>query len=110
MGVSKDTSVSTAIDLFDNMHVSLLPVIDNRVLVGILYRDRVSREFYKLKVDKIMDLPVFIDENTEIEIAAKKMFDMKVTRLPVVDNEYDRICVGLVTSTELAHYVRGVLT
>lgn len=104
--VRAEATAREAIELMNKQDIGSLIVEENEKPVGIVTeRDllrrvlAVSRAPEKIRVQEIMSTPPVVAEcDMEIEEAAKLMVNMKVKKLPVVEN--GRL-VGLVTLTDL---------
>ena len=50
-----------------------------------------------------MGRPIFIEADARLEDAAEVMIEYGVGRVPVVENKYSMICIGVVTSTDIVN-------
>jgi len=107
IGVPSDASVHEAVKLMNKHKIGCLLVIDNEKISGIfterdvleriVEKDRSPRE---TKVSEIMTNHVVVgDPNMELVDATRLMFEKKVKKLPLIED--DRL-VGLVTLTDIA--------
>ncbi|MEA2089366.1 MAG: CBS domain-containing protein [Thermoproteota archaeon] len=104
--VQADATAREAVELMNKQDIGSLIVEENEKPVGIVTeRDLLkrvlasSRAPEKIRVQEIMSTPLVVTQShMEIEEAAKLMVNMKVKKLPVVENER---LVGLVTLTDL---------
>lgn len=107
--VNADITVKEAVKIMNKNEIGSLVVIKEKRLVGILTeRDILKRVLAesknpeKTKVSQIMSTPVIAaSPQTDLEEAAKLMFEKNVKKLPVVSEEK---LVGLVTLTDLARF------
>lgn len=106
VAVSKVASVSAAIQLMKSARVSVLPVLDGKLLYGVLTMDEAERQLERWGDDRnvgSMRLRMaFAEVGDKPEKAAKLMVTNKLNRLPVVDTASGMKCVGVVSSTEIA--------
>jgi len=102
----KDTTVEDAIKLMNKYEIGCLIVVENGKPIGIVTeRDLLkrvmakSKELRNMKVMEIMSTPLIsTTSNTEIEEAAKLMYQKKIKKLPIVEKEK---LLGLVTLTDI---------
>jgi len=107
--VTPDTTTKEAAHIMHDLHVGVLPVMENEQLVGII-TDRdicckvtaTGRSAGFTKVDEVMSRDVttcFDDQN--IDDATKLMIENHIRRIAVVDHE--NTMVGLLSVDDLAH-------
>lgn len=106
VGVSKSTRVEAAVKLIERSSVFILPVMDGERLVGLLTRsevDALSSDIYKEgKVGEIMIKDFkFVEEDADVDEAARVMLQNRLARLPVVNNKREMKCVGIISSTDI---------
>ena len=109
MTVDEDTSVKEAAGVMDKFEIGCLIAVRKGKATGILTeRDLLkrivaeSRDAAKTKVKDIMSSPlVVVQPSMDLEEAIKLMFQVKIKKLPVVD---DKRLVGLVTLTDIARF------
>jgi CBS domain-containing protein len=109
MTVDEDTSVKEAAGVMDKFEIGCLIAVRKGKATGILTeRDLLkrivaeSRDAAKTKVKDIMSSPlVVVQSSMDLEEAIKLMFQVKIKKLPVVD---DKRLVGLVTLTDIARF------
>ncbi|MGC8710525.1 MAG: CBS domain-containing protein [Candidatus Micrarchaeia archaeon] len=114
VGVAETTSISYAAKLINVNKVPSLPVLRDGRIVGILSEEAVDKFFKKhgnneqdIKVGSIMDETFyFVEMNDDIADAARVMVSRKITRLPVVNNKKEMLCVGMITSTDIAANIK----
>ncbi len=107
--VDADTTVKKAVETMNKHEIGSLVVMKRNKLVGILTERDIlkrvlaeSRNPEKTKVSEIMTTPVITaSPTTDLEEAAKLMFEKNVKKLPVVSKGK---LVGLVTLTDLARF------
>lgn len=107
--VDEDSSVKEAADVMNKFEIGCLIAVRKGKAIGIITeRDLLKRviaegkDTSKTKVKDIMTSPLVVAEPAmELEDAVKLMFQMKIKKLPVVDNKR---LVGLVTLTDIARF------
>ncbi len=107
--VDADATVKEAVEIMNKHEIGCLVVMKGHKLVGILTERDVlkrvlaeSRNPEKTKVSEIMTTPVITTSpTTDLEEAAKLMFEKSVKKLPVLS---EGKLVGLVTLTDLARF------
>jgi len=107
--VDTDTTVKKAVEIMNKHEIGCLVVMKGNGLVGILTERDIlkrvlgeSRNAEKTKVSEIMTTPVITaSPTTNLEEAAKLMFEKNVKKLPVVS---EGKLVGLITLTDLARF------
>jgi CBS domain-containing protein len=104
---SPDSSISSVIKLMEANKISVIPIVEDGKLVGILQENKISKSFGpKEKVREIMQEPIFVCADYDINKASKIMIDKHITRLPVVNNEKEMLFIGIITSTEVAKAIK----
>lgn len=109
IAVDATSTVKEAVEIMNEHEIGCLVVIKNHRLTGILTeRDILKRVLAatkdpkKTKVGEIMTTRVFtVSPETDLEEAARLMFENDVKKLPVVS---EGKLVGLVTLTDLARF------
>lgn len=101
VAVAPEASVGSAKRLAQNSRVSMLPVLSNGKLVGLVEASSLSGENDAKTVGSIMQKPVFIEENGSMEDARKLITEHGLSRLPVVDSPKSMMCVGTLSSSDL---------
>jgi acetoin utilization protein AcuB len=98
--ISGGAMVKQALDLMEEHHLRILPVVDERAgLVGIVSEKDLLRTDASDLVETMMTREVItVTEYTAIEEAARVMVDCRVSSLPVMRN--NRL-VGIITETNL---------
>jgi len=107
--VDTDATVKEAVEIMNKHEIGCLVVVKGNRLVGILTeRDMLkrvlgeSRNPEKTKISEIMTTPLItVSPTTNLEEAAKLMFEKNVKKLPVVS---EGKLVGLITLTDLARF------
>jgi CBS domain-containing protein len=101
VAVSNRASVGSALRLMKQAHVSLIPVISDNRLVGILTKEEAEREEADKRLDEIRLELLFVEMDDGVEKAAKIMINKQINRLPVVNNSSEMKLTGIVTATEI---------
>ncbi len=105
VGVAVGTQLKTALRLMKLNRVSLVPVLKEGRLVGILTLKTAERklaEGNEPTAGEAMEAPfAYVPEDASIEEAAKALASNNITRLPIVNNRSEMRCVGIVTSTDV---------
>ncbi|MEM0086945.1 MAG: CBS domain-containing protein [Candidatus Micrarchaeaceae archaeon] len=106
VGVAPETKLYTALRLTKNSAVSVLPVLKNGKLVGIITRKDIENALAKgtsdgAEVGTLMKKPVFVELDSSIDEAAEIMIKHRITRLPVVNSKKEMICNGIVSSSDV---------
>jgi len=108
VAVSKSTTLDAAVKLMKQAHVSVVPVVDDGALSGILTLKEAECEGPSRKVGELNLRFIFVEQNDKPEKAASLMVSHKLNRLPVVSGSEGMRCVGIVTSTDIArHHKKG---
>ena len=105
--VPMDTSVQKAVEIMNKNRINCLVVTYDKRVAGILTeRDLLERVLEKgkdpkeIKVSEIMTRQVLVGKPTmELVEASKFMFEKKVKKLPIMENDQ---LVGIVTLTDIA--------
>ncbi len=108
VGVASSAQLKTALSLMKLHRVSLVPVLEGSKLVGILTREKAEKKLSELgdnaKVNEAMEAPfAYATEDSSIEEAAKLLIANHITRLPIVNNRKEMVCIGIVTSTDIVN-------
>jgi CBS domain-containing protein len=106
--VSEETSIANAAKLMKANKVSLMPVLRDERLVGIVREKDLDswNGDKKEKISRIMEKPIFVMPTDEIDKASKIMLKRHITRVPVVNNEKELIFLGIVTSSDVANAIK----
>lgn len=106
VAVSKISSVSTAIELMKRSRVSVVPVLDGKLLFGVLTMEEAERQLGRWgderNVGSMRLRLLFAEAGDKPESAARVMVVHRLNRLPVVDSASGMKCVGVISSTEIA--------
>lgn len=113
--IDENSTVKEAANVMNKFEIGCLIAVSKKKAIGILTeRDLLkrvvaeSREASKTKVKDIMSSPlVVVDPNMDLEEAVKLMFQMKIKKLPVVD---EKRLVGLVSLTDIARFQPQMIT
>ena len=107
--IDENSTVKEAAEVMNRFEIGSLIAIRNRKAIGIVTeRDLLkrvvakSKSSAKTKVKNIMSSPlVIVKPDTDLEDAVRMMFQMKIKKLPVVD---EKRLVGLVSLTDIARF------
>jgi CBS domain-containing protein len=102
VAVCKDTSVGSAVKLMKRSHITVVPVVGNKDLVGVLTMEEAEKEPPEMKISDMKLRLVYVNEDDKPEAAARLMVEHNLCRLPVVDSDGEMRCIGVVTSTDIA--------
>jgi putative hemolysin len=105
--IEKDATIQEAIDMFETLRHSRLPVYDQRIdnIVGILYFPDVfqCREPDLEKVSRFMRSALFVPEIQQLETLTR---EMQVAEMAIVVDEYGG-AVGIVTKEDVLEEIVG---
>jgi len=109
MTIDENATVKEAAEIMNKFEIGCLIAIRKGKAMGIITeRDILKRvvadakDSTKTKVKDIMSSPlVVVEPNMDLEEAVRLMFQMKIKKLPVVD---EKRFVGLVTLTDIARF------
>jgi len=109
MTIDENATVKEAAEIMNKFEIGCLIAIRKGKAMGIITeRDILKRvvadakDSTKTKVKDIMSSPlVVVEPNMDLEEAVRLMFQMKIKKLPVVD---EKRLVGLVTLTDIARF------
>jgi len=109
MTIDENSTVKEAAEIMNKFEIGCLIAIRKGKAMGIITeRDILKRvvaeakDSTKTKVKDIMSSPlVVVEPNMDLEEAVRLMFQMKIKKLPVVD---EKRLVGLVTLTDIARF------
>ncbi|MGC8669543.1 MAG: CBS domain-containing protein [Candidatus Micrarchaeia archaeon] len=111
IGVNLNTKLSTVITLMKNMNVEIIPIMEGKKLVGILndrrvaeYTKRADMDLYKVKAGDIMAKPLFVKSTDSVNSVLDYFIKNRISRVPVVNNEKDMECVGVISATEVLEF------
>jgi len=114
--VRADASLTEAVGIMDQHHVHGLPVVDGSgTLVGVvsqtdLARARATEYLWSswpgLAVRHLMTSPaITVRRSTPLIIAARKMERHGIHRLVVVDDDDEKLPIGVLSMTDLIHAI-----
>ncbi len=110
VAVSPNTSIGTAVKLMKSSNVDTLLVLQDGLLVGIVYETMLSditpSDISSAHVSSIMNEPWCLEEKSSVDDAVKYMIERNIARLPVVQSKKSMRCTGTVSSTDLIHAKR----
>lgn len=101
VAVSVGTSAESAMKLMKSMHVTLMPVISDGKLRGVVFEKDFGEFDGSETVSAIMRKPIFVEADSDQKEASKKMVENAAVRIPVVNNKKDMHCVGIISSTDI---------
>lgn len=109
MTIDENSTVKEAAEVMNKFEIGCLIAVKKGKAMGIVTeRDLLkrvvaeSKDANETKVRDVMSSPlVVIEPSTDLEEAVKLMFQMKIKKLPVVD---DKRLVGLVSLTDIARF------
>ncbi|NIO37950.1 CBS domain-containing protein [Candidatus Bathyarchaeota archaeon] len=112
--IDEKTTVKEAAEVMNRFEIGCLIAIKEGKARGIITeRDLLKRvvagakDARKTKVKDVMTSPlVVVEPSTELEDAVKLMFQMKIKKLPVVD---EKRLVGLISLTDIARFQPQVI-
>ncbi len=107
--LDENSTVKEAAEIMNKFEIGCLIAVRRGKAIGIITeRDLLkrvvaeARDAKKTKVKEIMTSPLaVVDPKMELEEAAKLMFQMKIKKLPVVD---EKRLIGLVSLTDIARF------
>lgn len=105
VSVSQDHTIQECVDLMKRHSIRHLPVVEDGRLVGLVTEGDLRQVFLaslieELRIHDVMiNDPVTVSPDTEIEDAAKIIFYNKIGGLPVVDDQ-DRL-LGIITVADI---------
>jgi len=107
--IDENSTVKEAADVMNKFEIGCLIAVRKGKAMGIITeRDLLRRvvgeakDANKTKVKEVMSSPlVVVEPKTDLEEAARLMFQMKIKKLPVVDGKR---LVGLVSLTDIARF------
>jgi len=109
MTIDESSTVKEAAEIMNKFEIGCLIAVRKGKAMGIVTeRDLLkrvvaeSKDANKTKVKDVMSSPlVVVEPSMDLEEAVKLMFQMKIKKLPVVD---EKRLVGLVTLTDIARF------
>ncbi len=106
VGVSKTTTIASALKLSTSAKVDLMPVLDGQRLCGIVVSADLGAHKEPGSVGDVMKDPVFVDADSGLEGATRIMIRHGIGRVPVVEDRLTMVCVGMLTSTDIVKAVK----
>ena len=100
ISISPDETIDYALFLIEKKGVDGLPVVENGKVVGVVSKKDIAVKRGKLVREIMTDEPITVPESVTAEEALSLMFEHRIDRLPVVD-ENGRL-VGIITMSDLA--------
>ncbi|MDE1871495.1 MAG: CBS domain-containing protein [Candidatus Micrarchaeota archaeon] len=101
VSVAPDTKASAARKLMRDSNISMVPVLDNGRLVGILSDESVNVNGTENEAGALMLKPLFVEKDRSLDYAIKYLISHRLNRVPVVESSIGMICIGIVTASEL---------
>ncbi|MEM3791670.1 MAG: CBS domain-containing protein [Candidatus Micrarchaeaceae archaeon] len=105
VAVNRSTQIEVALKLLRNARVGLAVVIEGGKVIGTVAKEDLEKK-KKGRVDEVMNPPIVVEESEDVEAAAKKMVKNNITRVAVVNSYREMMCVGIITSTEVAKEIK----
>ncbi len=107
--IDENSTVKEAADVMNKFEIGCLIAVRKGKAMGIITeRDLLkrvvaeARDVNKTKVKNVMSSPlVVVEPSMDLEEAVKLMFQMKIKKLPVVEEKH---LVGLVSLTDIARF------
>jgi CBS domain-containing protein len=102
VSVTSGTKAATALKAMENSNLSLIPVIDEGRLVGIIQdvlADRMKTPIGTVK--EIMGRPLFVEKRSSVDQVVKYITRHGISRVPVVESAIGMHCVGIVSASQL---------
>jgi CBS domain-containing protein len=102
VGVSKTTTIASALKLLESAKIDLMPVLDGNRLCGIVTgADLRAGANYTGRVSRVMEKPAFVCADSEIDSVMRVMVRHGAGRLPVVQDRLTMLCIGVISSTDI---------
>jgi len=105
VSVTQDHTIQDCVDLMKKHSIRHLPVLENGKLVGLVTEGDLRQVFLASLIEELslkdvmINDPITVTPDTEIEDAAKVIFYNKIGGLPVVD-EQERL-LGIITVADI---------
>jgi CBS domain-containing protein len=107
VGVSRTTTIASALRLSASARVDLMPVLDGERLCGVVTSAALGEHRESGgNVGEVMESPVFVEADSDLDAAARIMISHGIGRVPVVEDKLAMICVGVLTSTDVVKAVK----
>jgi CBS domain-containing protein len=107
VAVSGSTKISNAAKLLSKSGVTLMPVIEKNRLVGMVCEaDIKDQADADAPVSSIMRPPVYCTVDEPLGNVVKMAINSGLPRIPVVDNDADMRCLGLVSASDMASRIK----
>ncbi len=109
VGVERSAKVSTALMVMRNARVSVAPVLEDGVLIGLLKRETaIGKGSSEKRVDDVMlRITPLVYQDMNLDEAAQVLVKSGFSRLPVVESKQSRRVVGTVTATALVRAIKS---
>ena len=100
ISISPEETVDYALFLMEKNGIDGLPVIEDGRVVGVISKKDIAVKQGKLVREVMTEEPITVSESVTAEEALNLMFEHRIDRLPVVDE--DGKLVGIITMSDLA--------
>ena len=100
ISIPPEETVDYALFLMEKNGIDGLPVIEDGRVVGVISKKDIAVKQGKLVREVMTGEPITVSENVTAEEALNLMFEHRIDRLPVVDE--DGKLVGIITMSDLA--------
>ncbi|WP_297470568.1 IMP dehydrogenase [Thermococcus sp.] len=100
ISISPEETVDYALFLMEKNGIDGLPVIEDGRVVGVISKKDIAVKQGKLVREVMTGEPITVSESVTAEEALNLMFEHRIDRLPVVDE--DGKLVGIITMSDLA--------
>jgi CBS domain-containing protein len=102
VSVSPSTTKKTALKLIEESNISLLPVVEDQRLVGVVTEEQLREKALEDgAIETLMKKPLFLEKGKSIDDAIKYLMKHSISRVPVVESTIGMKCVGIVSASEL---------
>ncbi len=107
VAISESAKVASALELLKRSGVPLLPVLEKNRLVGMISEeDLIKHAKESVTVRSIMSPPIYCTMEEPLESAIKLTINSKMPRIPVVDNDVNMNCVGVVSASDITSHIK----
>ena len=100
ISISPEETVDYALFLMEKNGIDGLPVVEDGRVIGVISKKDIAVKQGKLVREVMTGEPITVSESVTAEEALNLMFEHRIDRLPVVDN--DGKLVGIITMSDLA--------
>jgi CBS domain-containing protein len=106
IAVSASAKLENAARLIRQAGVGVLVVVEKNRLVGIVGENDLNGTEGSL-ISSVMRPPVYCTAEEPLESAIKVAINSGLPRVPVVDNEVDMRCLGIVSASDMMAHLKG---